>query len=173
MVSSCLCGTEHSPRYSAPMRTGRQGIALDILLCMTVNVPGCRTYNYATPSSIRDRKAPKDGQQPCFTPKGRCHPSKSLMAASVRLLQSWAGLYRRRSLFTLFYRRHPHQKIETAPPWSYCCRGGLSLSCGYFPALSAPNHSIRGRKPSRENCASALCSLRRDRSTKTCGICVS
>jgi hypothetical protein len=33
MVSSCLCGTENSPRYSAPMRTGIQGITLDILLC--------------------------------------------------------------------------------------------------------------------------------------------
>ena len=33
MVSSCLYGTENSPRYSAPMRTGRQGITLDILLC--------------------------------------------------------------------------------------------------------------------------------------------
>jgi hypothetical protein len=32
-VSSCLCGTENSPRYSAPMRTGIQGIPLDILLC--------------------------------------------------------------------------------------------------------------------------------------------
>src|SRR5205809_7964803 len=33
MVSSCLCGPENSPRYSAPMRTGIQGITLDILLC--------------------------------------------------------------------------------------------------------------------------------------------
>jgi hypothetical protein len=33
MVASCLGGTEHSPRYSAPMRTGIQGITLDILLC--------------------------------------------------------------------------------------------------------------------------------------------
>jgi hypothetical protein len=32
-VSSCLGGTEHSLRYAAPMRTGRQGITLDILLC--------------------------------------------------------------------------------------------------------------------------------------------
>src|SRR5882724_5900615 len=75
------------------------------------------TYNYAAPSGIRDRKAPKDGQQPCFTPKCRSHLSKFLMAASVRLSRSWADLYRHRPLFTLFYRRHPHQKIETAPPW--------------------------------------------------------
>jgi hypothetical protein len=32
-VSFCLCGTANSPRYSAPMRTGIQGITLDILLC--------------------------------------------------------------------------------------------------------------------------------------------
>ena len=31
------------PRYSAPMRTGIQGITLDSLVCMTVNVPGGRT----------------------------------------------------------------------------------------------------------------------------------
>src|SRR5215831_9785395 len=31
------------PRYSAPMRSGRHGITLDILLCLTVHVPGCRT----------------------------------------------------------------------------------------------------------------------------------
>ena len=33
MVLSCLCGTENFLRYSAPIRTGRQGITLDILLC--------------------------------------------------------------------------------------------------------------------------------------------
>ena len=84
---------------------------------MTVNVPGCRTYNYAASSGIRDRKAPKDRQQPCFTPKGRCYLSKSLMAATVRLSQSWEDLYRYRPLFTMFYRRHPDKKIKTAPPW--------------------------------------------------------
>jgi len=33
MVSSGLCKTENAPRYSAPMRTGIQGVTLDILLC--------------------------------------------------------------------------------------------------------------------------------------------
>ncbi len=103
---------------SSTLRLGRHG------LC------GSRTYNYAAPSGIRGRKAPKDGQQPCFTPKGRCHLSKSLMAATVRLSRSWADLYRHRPLFTLFYRRHPHQKIVTAPPWSYCCRGDFPCLVG-------------------------------------------
>jgi len=40
---------------------------------------------YAAPSGIRDRKAPKDRQQPCFTPNGRCHLSQSLRAATVHL----------------------------------------------------------------------------------------
>jgi hypothetical protein len=117
----------------------------------TIRRAGHRTYNYAAPSGLRDRKAPKDGQQPCFTPKGRCHLSQSLMAATVRLARSWEDLYRHRPLFTLFYRRHPHQKIETAPPWSYCCRGGLSLFCGCSSSLWTPNAksiSERLRQPS-------------------------
>jgi hypothetical protein len=51
------------------------------------------------------------------------------MAATVRLSQSWEDLYRHRPLFTMFYRRHPHKKIEAAPP------GGILLSWGTFPVL--------------------------------------
>src|SRR6266852_8402572 len=43
------------------------------------------TYNCTAPSGLRNRKASKDRQQPCFTPTDRCHLSKSLMAAPVRL----------------------------------------------------------------------------------------
>jgi hypothetical protein len=97
-----------------------------------------RTYNHAAPSGLRDRKAPKDGQQPCFTPKGRSHLSQSLIAVTVRLARSWEDVYRHRPLFTLFYRRHPHQKIETAPPGVVLLSWGTSLSCGCSPAPSAP-----------------------------------
>src|SRR4030095_9975514 len=61
------------------------------------------TYNYAALSGIRDCKASKDGQQPCFTSKGRCHLSLSLMAVTVSLSRSWKDLYRHRPLFILFY----------------------------------------------------------------------
>src|SRR5262249_18922587 len=78
----------------------------------------CRTptSNCAAPSRLRGRKAPKDGQQPCFTPKERCLLSQSLMAAIVRLSRSWEDLGCHRPLFTMSYRCHLHKKTETAPP---------------------------------------------------------
>ena len=49
--------------------------------------------------------------------------------ATVRLSRLWEALYRHRPLFTLLYRRHLRQKIETAPPWV------VLLSWGTFPVL--------------------------------------
>jgi hypothetical protein len=74
------------------------------------------TSNYAAPSGIRDCNAPKDGQLPYFTPKGRYRLSKSLMTAIIRLTQSWEDLYSHRPLFTLFYCCHPPKKTETTLP---------------------------------------------------------
>ena len=100
---------------------------------------GSRTYNYAASSDLRAQKAPKDGLRPCFTPKSRCYLSKSLGGATVRLSRSWEDLYHQRPLFTLFYRYHPHKKLETAPPGASVCRGGLSLSWGCSSSLWTAN----------------------------------
>jgi|RhiMetdeSRZDD1v2_1073273.scaffolds.fasta_scaffold72348_2 hypothetical protein len=96
-------------------------------------------YHYAGPSGLRDRKAPKDGQQLCFTPKDRCHLSPSPMAATIRLSRLWADVYRPSRLFTLLYRRHLPNKRETVPLRSYGCHGRRSLSCGCSPSLWMPN----------------------------------
>ena len=60
-----------------------------------------RTDNYAAPSCLRGRKAPKDGQQPCCIPKDCSHLSQSLMAITVRLWQLWEALYRHHPLFPM------------------------------------------------------------------------
>jgi hypothetical protein len=52
---------------------------------------------------LRDQKALKD----------RCHLSKSVVAAIVRLKQPWEDLSRYCPLFIMFYSHHPHQKIST------------------------------------------------------------
>jgi hypothetical protein len=99
------CGTHLSPRrglLACPAHRGMPPMSPTAYERKTVAQRRSSTSNYAAPSGLRDRKAPKDSQQPCFTPKGRCYLSNSLMAATVRLSQSWADLYRHRPLFTLF-----------------------------------------------------------------------
>src|SRR2546423_266489 len=94
-----------------------------------------RTSNCTATSSLRDWKASKDGQQPCFTPKGRYYLSTSFMAVTVRLSRSWEDLYCHHPLFTMFSRRHRHKQIEAVSPGASCCRGGFALSCGYPPSF--------------------------------------
>src|SRR5262245_17378772 len=89
------------------------------------------------------------------------------MVASVRLARSWEDLYRHRPLLTLFYHCHPHKRLRPL-------HLGRTAVVGDFPCLvdaapSVPNHSIKGRKLSRENWVRTLCSLRRAPSTKTYG----
>jgi hypothetical protein len=53
------------------------------------------TYNYAAPSRLRGRKAPKDGQQPCCTPNGRhVRLSRSEEDLSSRRVRLQEGLDR-------------------------------------------------------------------------------
>ncbi len=64
---------------------------------------GLTIYCAAT-SGLRDQKAPKDRQQPCFLPKDRSYPSKYLMAVTVRLWRSAEDVGRFMPLFTMLYR---------------------------------------------------------------------
>jgi hypothetical protein len=77
MVSSDLCKTENSPRYSAPMRTGIQGVTLDILLChdgeRSWMVRIGRTLQSFPPSKRSGRLSThsafqRDGLRPLFFP---------------------------------------------------------------------------------------------------------
>jgi hypothetical protein len=44
-------------------------------------------------------------------------PGTSSARVADAMIKAGGDVYRHRPLFTLFYRRHPHKKIETAPPW--------------------------------------------------------
>jgi hypothetical protein len=55
------------------------------------------------------------------------------MAATVRLSQFWEDLYRHCPFFSLFYRRHPDKKTETAPR-------GCPAVVGEFPCLVGVPH---------------------------------
>ena len=65
---------------------------------------GSRTIYCAAASGLRDQKAPKDRQQPCFPPKDRSYPSKYLMAATVRLWRSAEDVGLFMPLLTMLYR---------------------------------------------------------------------
>ena len=64
----------------------------------------------------------------------RCHPSKSIMAAIVRLKQPWEALSRDLSFFY-----HVLFTPSTSKDFDHSiCRGRLSLLLGVFPVRSAP-----------------------------------
>jgi hypothetical protein len=60
-------------------------------------------------------KRPESAQRPpaaIFPPKDRSHPSKSIMAATVRLWRSEEDLGRSIPLFTMLYRRYPPKRFR-------------------------------------------------------------
>ena len=121
------CRRRQAYRLSRPGRdgdaTGRGGKRQEKTAAQRLSA----TYTYAAPSGIRDRKASKDGQQPCVTPKGRGHLSQSLMAATVHLLPSFTATIHIKRL-TLLHLGHP------AIVGDFACLVGLPHGSGRHTA---------------------------------------
>ena len=117
---------------NASNSTTPHGGLLESFSCRPASFHGSRTYNYAAPSRLRGRKAPKDGQQPCFTPKDRCHLSFTVMGGVIPPRSAFRGCGRS---YTVAVRFLP------------CYTAALSLKKGFQAVL--PNARYQGSPSTR------------------------